>query len=89
MTSCNRIEKAIMKLDKSFRQYTEFVLDKAKLKKGAKMFEHGVSISQVADLLGISEWDLMHYSGKTRIMERDLKKSDVKKRLERARRLIE
>ncbi len=89
LTSFNRIEKAIMNLDKSYMQYVEFVIDKAKLKKGAKMYEHGVSLRQVAELLGISEWDLMHYSGKTRIFDRDKIKTDIKKRLMRARRLLE
>ena len=89
LTSFNRIERAVMKLDKSFMEYADFVLHKAKLKKGVKIYEHGVSLRKVAELLDISEWELMQYSGKTRITDRDKRKSEVKERLDRARRLIE
>ena len=88
MKSLNRIEKAIQKLDASYSDYVEFVIDKAKLKKGAKIHEHGVSLRQVSELLGISEWDLMNYSGKTKVVDKDLMKSDVKKRLRNAEELL-
>ena len=33
------------------------------------MFEHGISMGQVAEALGISLWDVMDYVGKTTIVD--------------------
>lgn len=82
------LQKAVMALDKSFKQYINYVINHAKLKKGAKIFEHGVSIKRVASLLGVSEWELRDYAGKTRILERDKFRNGVADRLKKARELF-
>ncbi|MBD3312033.1 hypothetical protein GF352_01080 [archaeon] len=83
-----RLQQAVMKLDKSFMSYADYVVDKAKIKKGAKVHEHGISIKRIADLFGVSEWELRSYAGATRMLEREKEKSNVKKRLERVRRFF-
>lgn len=83
------MQASIKKLDSSFKQYVETVIDKAKLKKGAKIYEHGVSLRRVSEMLGVSEWDLMGYVGKTKILDREKHKSKVKERLELARKVFE
>jgi len=68
--------------------YVEEVLERAQIKKASRMFEHGISLGQVSDALGISLWDLMDYVGKTRIIDQFEDKTDVKARLEFTRGLF-
>jgi len=79
------LQKAVMNLDKSYMTFADHVVDRAKLKKAAKVFEHGVSLGRVAELFGVSEWELRSYAGKSRILERAREESNVKKRLEKIR----
>ena len=51
------------------RTYITEVLERAQIKKASKMFEHGISMGQVAEALGISLWDVMDYVGKTTIVD--------------------
>jgi len=87
--SVRHMQDAIKRLDTSFKQYVETVLDKAKLKKGVKIYEHGISLKKVSEMIGVSEWELMDYAGKTMIVEQEHFESRVKDRLDRARRLFE
>ena len=64
-----RILKEIGKLDDKLKLYIEDVLNKAKIVKGSNMYGHGVSIGRAAQLLGISQWELMGYIGKTKIVD--------------------
>jgi hypothetical protein len=57
----------IQTMDKRIRLYIQEVIDKARIKKGSKMHEHGISIARTAELLNISQWELMDYIGKTTI----------------------
>jgi len=65
-----KLLKNIGKLDKRLKLYIENVFEKAKIIKGAKLYEHGLSIGRAADFLGISQWELMSYVGKTQIVDR-------------------
>jgi hypothetical protein len=57
----------ISSVDKRIKLYVQEVLDKARLKKGSKIAEHGLSIARAADLMGLSRWELMDYVGKTTV----------------------
>jgi len=63
------ISHEIYEFDKNFSQYMQYVIQKAKIKKAIKIYEHGISLGTVAELLGVSEWELMEYGGKTRVHE--------------------
>jgi len=71
----------ISKCDKNIKLYIDKVIEKAKIKKGTKLFEHGVSAERAAKLMGISVWEMMNYIGKTEIIDKESIKTDVKKRL--------
>jgi len=43
--------------------YVEAVLEKASINKASKIHEHGISLGQTAELLGLSIWDLTEYVG--------------------------
>lgn len=53
-------------IEKNIRSYIEEVMRKAAINKASKIYEHGVSLGQAAEILGLSEWELLEYSGQTR-----------------------
>lgn len=73
--------------DSKIGMYVEEVIRQAKIKKGSKLIEHGLSTNQAAHLLGVTSWELMHYIGKTNLGE-DLPSLDVSNRLKFARSLF-
>jgi hypothetical protein len=80
--------KEISALDEKLKLYITEVMEKAKVKKASKMHEHGISLARTAELLGISQWELQDYIGKTRIPDVELG-VPVRERLERARKWFE
>ncbi len=78
----------VEKLDHKLKLYVQDVLDKAKIKKGSRLYEHGISLSRAAAILGISQWELMSYVGKTTEAETALIGLSVKKRLGLCRELF-
>jgi len=80
--------KIIKEFDKSFSQYVEHILIYAKTQKGIKVYEHGASLTQISEMLGISKWDLMHKAGSMKGNE-FLKTKSAKTRLNIARRLLQ
>jgi L-rhamnose mutarotase len=83
-----QLVKTIATFDERFTEYVGFVLEKAKIKKGVEMHRHGVSLSRVSEILGISLWDLMSYAGKTKVTE-DIGEGEVMKRFKKARGLFQ
>jgi len=83
------IIKLISSCDKNIKLYVDKVLEKAKIKKGSKIFEQGVSAERAANLMGISVWEMMDYIGKTEIIDKEPIRSDAKKRLQFAKKLFD
>ncbi|MBI4144571.1 hypothetical protein HY486_04960 [Candidatus Woesearchaeota archaeon] len=77
------VAKTIQKTDDKISAYVTEVIEKARLKKGYKMHEHGLSTAKISELLGISQWELQNYLGKT--IEKQTGKRD---RLEIARQIF-
>lgn len=77
----------ISKADVKLKQYIDEVIKQAEIKKGSKLYEHGISIAQASELLGISQWELMSYIGKTSLTEEE-KITDVRSRIEFARNIF-
>lgn len=59
----------ISKLDMKLKEYIQDVLLKAKISKGSRLYEHGLSLERTAFLLGITQYELMQYIGKTYIAD--------------------
>jgi len=70
--------------DKKVREHLQDVMQAAKIKKGAVLLQHGLSIGQAAGLMGLSNWDLQSYAAKTTALEMHQEKIPAKKRLARA-----
>ncbi|MCD6576052.1 MAG: hypothetical protein J7K73_02750 [Nanoarchaeota archaeon] len=81
--------KEISEFDTSFGRYVEDVLEFAKVQKGAKMYEHGLSLSSVAEMLGVSKWDLMKKVGETKFHEELQTPKDIRERFRKLKQLLE
>jgi len=77
----------ISSIDSKLKLYIGEVINQAEIKKGGKLYEHGISLARAAEILGISQWELMSYVGKTKLT--DIKGGiDIKRRINYARGLF-
>ena len=79
--------REIGQYDAQLKLYIQEVIEQARIKKASKLYEHGISIARTAELLGLSQWELQNYIGKTVI---DIPHDGLKvtERLRRARELF-
>jgi len=80
--------EVISNFDTKLNLYIQKVINEAEIKKGSKLYEHGISLAQTAELLGVSQWELMKYIGQTKIADKFEDEVQVKDRLEHTRRLF-
>jgi hypothetical protein len=78
----------IRAMDEKLKLYIHEVINQAQIKKGCKLCEHGISVARSAEVLGISQWELMHYMGKTTLIDQYSEPVNVLKRLKTARSLF-
>ena len=76
-------------VDTKLKLYIDEVIKQAEIKKGSKIYDHGVSMGQAASVLGISQWELMNYVGKTRIIDAGFERPDVIEKIKFTRGLFE
>ena len=81
--------KFISHVDTKLKLYIEEVVKQAEIKKGTKLYDHGISMGQAASILGISQWELMNYVGKTRIYDESREGSDILKKIKFTRGLFQ
>lgn len=62
-------------LSKNIRKNMQDVLQKARINKASRIYEHGISMGATAKLLGITLWELSNYTGQTAIS--DMKEGDT------------
>jgi hypothetical protein len=74
--------------DARLKMYIEEVLSKARVKKGQKLAQHGLSLSRISDMLGISQWELQSYVGKTVTEDFNERKMPAIRRLKMAREMF-
>jgi hypothetical protein len=77
------ISKAVSKLSGELKIYIQDVFRKAQINKASKIYEHGISMEQTANLLGITLFELAGYAGqKPEITEAPLTNTlDLKSRI--------
>lgn len=83
-----KIIDKVSDVDNRLGKYILHVYNQAEIKKGSKLFYNGLSMSRVSELLGITQWELMSYIGKTNINESFAPDKRIKKRLAHARRIF-
>ncbi|MBN1386779.1 hypothetical protein JW968_07480 [Candidatus Woesearchaeota archaeon] len=79
------ILRSIAKHDVRLGLYIEEVINQANIKKGSKLFEHGFSIGKASEMLGITQWELLNYIGKTKLPEEMIGPMNARQRLKLAR----
>lgn len=65
------IFREMSKREKKLFLYIQNAIEKANIVKGSDIYRHGISIGRAAEILGISQWDLMSFIGKTRIADEE------------------
>ena len=75
-------------VDKKMNLYVQHIIDEAGIKKGSRLYEHGISIAQTADIFGITQWELMKYLGQTNIPEEFIDEVDIQTRITKTRELF-
>ncbi len=87
--SLKHIINTLKKIDKNVGMHIDDVVRSTRVKKASNIHRHGLSVGRATELLGISKWDLMSYSGNTRTYDDkyNISKS-VKERLMLARKIF-
>ncbi len=86
--SIKSIFNFVRTMDEKLRLYIHEVINQAQIKKGCKLCEHGISIARASEVLGISQWELMQYLGKTTLIDKFSEPVNVSYRLKIARSLF-
>lgn len=58
---------AVASLESYLRKFITEVITQARIKRGSAIYEQGLSLGRVAELMGISPWELMEYLGQRRV----------------------
>jgi hypothetical protein len=74
-SSISSVIKVIEAVDKRLSRYVDEVVNKAKIKKAVKIYDHGISLARVAELMGISQWELLNYLGNVKEREEKFNRS--------------
>ncbi len=87
--SIKQLFNFIRVMDLKLKLYIHEVINQAQIKKGCKLCEHGISVARASEVLGISRWELMHYLGKTTLIEQYSEPINVSQRLKFARSMFQ
>ena len=82
--------KDISNFDKKYSEYVQWVVTKAKITKAERIYEHGISLGQVSELLSIPIAEVMSYVGHTKFSERDeFRTLSPRERIKKTRKIFE
>ena len=56
-------KKSLSSISVNLKPYIQEILRKASINKASKLYEHGLSLGQTSNLLGITQWELTEYTG--------------------------
>ncbi len=74
---------------KSIRFYIDDLLHFARIKKGTKLYEHGLSLGKAAELAGVTKWELMPAIGETAAHEQiPARKETLEGKIKHAKKLF-
>jgi hypothetical protein len=80
------IRESISRISGHLGIYISEVFRKAMINKASRIYEHGISMQQTAEALGISPFELAEYAGRTGISDVELSLTmEIKKRISLAR----
>lgn len=62
-TVIKNLLREVGEMDNQMKLYIQEVIENARIKKGSKIHEHGISIARTSEILGVSQWELKTYIG--------------------------
>ncbi len=71
----------VRRCDAKIKEHLQDIMQAARIKKGTVLLQKGLSIGQAAGLMGLSNWDLQQYAGKTVALEQHHEATPAKKRM--------
>ncbi len=83
-----RVLKFVSEKDEKLPLYVKSVVEKANIAKASRIYSQGISLARTAEMLGVNQWDLMSFVGKTKISDQEYFPFDVSKRIEFTRKLF-
>ncbi|MBS3168895.1 hypothetical protein J4210_00275 [Candidatus Woesearchaeota archaeon] len=78
--SIKQLYEIVRRCSTKTREHLQDVMHAARIKKGTALLSKGLSIGQAAGLMGLSNWDLQQYAGRTTAIENGPVKVSAKKR---------
>jgi hypothetical protein len=75
-------------LDKKAPEYIEELVNSSRIKKSSNLYGYGLSLGRAANLLGISQWELMNYVGSSSISNENIKTISAKDRFNIAKKVF-
>jgi hypothetical protein len=71
----------IKKSNVKVKEHLDDVMHASRIKKGAVLLKKGLSLGQAAGLMGLSNWDLQQYAGRTTVLEQHNEAVPITKRM--------
>lgn len=87
--SIKKLYEIIRRCSLKTKEHLQDVMHAARIKKGTVLLSKGLSIGQAAGLMGLSNWDLQQYAGRTMALEGGVPKISAQKRLLQAFKIFE
>ncbi len=78
----------VKKSNAKVKEHLADVMHAARIKKGTALLQHGLSIGQAAGIMGLSNWDLQHYAGKSTALDQHTEKIPARNRMRSALQLF-
>ncbi|MCX8194266.1 MAG: hypothetical protein N3G19_02820 [Candidatus Pacearchaeota archaeon] len=89
-TAMHDIRRSAAQLSGHLKSYIKDVFRKAQINKASRLYEHGISMAETAELLDITTWELAEYTGMTGISDVDLSITlPIKERINFTKKLFE
>ncbi len=79
--SIKKVYEIVRRCDNKIKEHLDDVMQAARIKKGTSLLQRGLSIGQAAGLMGLSNWDLQQYAGKTMALDQHDEKFPAQKRV--------
>lgn len=86
--SIKKLYELIRSCNAQVQEHLNDVMQAARIKKGATLLQRGLSIGQAAGLMGLSNWELQQYAGKTTALDQHTEKIPARNRMMQALKLF-
>ena len=87
-SSIKKLYEIIRTSDTKVKEHLNDVMHAARIKKGATLLQRGLSIGQAAGLMGLSNWELQQYAGKSTALDQHTEKIPAQTRMKKALQLF-